>query len=453
MREVTRDLARFIVGSHWRDIPREIRHEAKRALLNWLGCAIGGCRDVTVDIALAALREFAGPPQATVLGRGERLDIFNAALVNAIGSNNLDFDDTHLRTVIHPTVPVACALTALVEHTPATGAQLLHAFILGVETECRIGIAVSPAHYDAGWHITATCGVFGAAAACGKLLRLNEQQMTWALGIAATQASGLTAMLGSMAKTYNMGHAARNGLAAALLAAKNFTSSERGIEAPRGFAHVLSPRCNLDAITDQLGGIWELANNAYKPYPCGIVVHPVIDACLQLRSEHAIAPAAIERIDLRVHPLALKLTGNPTPRDGLEAKLSLQHSAAVAFLFGAAGVKEFTDACARDPAVVALRSRVAVTQDAAIATDASDVTVTLTNGTQHHQWIAHALGSLARPLRDAELETKFHALAEWGFSTCNAYDVIELVWSFDNIRDASALARATVATDVAAARG
>ncbi len=448
MRDVTRDLARFIVGSHWRDIPREVRHEAKRALLNWLGCAIGGCRDAAVDTALAALREFAGPPQATVLGRGERLDILNAALVNAIGSNNLDFDDTHLRTVIHPTVPVACALTALVEHTPATGAQLLHAFILGVETECRIGIAVSPAHYDIGWHITATCGVFGAAAACGKILQLDERQMAWALGIAATQASGLTAMLGSMAKTYNIGHAARNGLAAALFAAKNFTSSDRGIEAPRGFAHALSPRCNLDAITDHLGATWELANNAYKTYPCGIVVHPVIDACLQLRSEHAIAPSAIERIDLRVHPLALKLTGNPTPRDGLEAKLSLQHGAAVAFIFGAAGVREFTDACARDPSVAALRARVAVTQDAAIATDAANVAVTLTNGAQHHQWIAHALGSLARPLRDADIEAKFRTLAEWGFSTCNAYDVIELVWSFDNIREAATLARATVATDL-----
>ena len=142
MMETTRELARFVVDSRWEALPREVRHEAKRALLNWLGCALGGCNDAAADTALAAVREFAGPPQATVLGRCERLDILNAALVNAIGSNALDFDDTHLRTVIHPTVPVAAALTALAEHVPVTGAQFLHAFILGVEAECRIGLAL-----------------------------------------------------------------------------------------------------------------------------------------------------------------------------------------------------------------------------------------------------------------------------------------------------------------------
>jgi 2-methylcitrate dehydratase PrpD len=444
MDNVTQQLARFIVESRWGDIPKPVRHEAKRSLLNWLGTALGGCNNPAVDIALAALRDFAGPPQATVLGRRERLDILNAAVINAISSNILDFDDTHLRTVIHPTVPVAAALLALAEHTPVTGAQFLHAFILGVEAECRIGIAMSPEHYNAGWHITATCGVFGAAAACGKVLRLDARQMIWALGIAATQSSGLTAMLGSMTKTYNMGHAARNGLMAALLAQKNFTSSERGLEAPRGFAHVLSSRSNLNAIVDGLGASWELIKNAYKPYPCGIVVHPVIDACLQLRNEHAIAPDAIERIELKVHPLVMKLTGNAMPRDGLEAKLSVQHCAAAAFQFGAVGVKEFADDCATDAAVVALRARVAATVDKAMAAEAADVVITLKDGARHHAFVPHALGSLERPLTDVDLETKFRALVEWGFSTCNAYDVIELIWSFDNINDAASLARTTV---------
>ena len=444
MDDVTQQLARFLVESHWGEIPKEVRHEAKRALLNWLGCALGGCNDIAVESALGALREFAGPPQATVLGRRERLDILNAALINGIGSNILDFDDTHLRTVIHPTVPVAAAITALAEHRPVTGAQFLQAFILGVETECRIGIAVTPEHYDIGWHITATCGVFGAAAACGKLLQLNEQQMAWALGIAATQASGLTSMLGSMSKPYNMGHAARNGLTAALLAQKNFTSSQRGIEAPRGFAHVLSTRCDLNAIVDGLGASWELLQNAYKPYPCGIVVHPFIDACLQLRNEHAIAPAAIERIELKVHPLVLRLTGNATPGTGLEAKLSVQHCAAAACIFGAVGIKEFTDACANDPAVVALRARVTAVVDESIAADAADVVIALKDGVRHHAFVPHALGSLERPLSDTDLENKFRALAASGYSTCDAYDVIELIWSFDNINDAAALARTTV---------
>jgi len=197
---VTRELARFVVESRWSSIPAAINHEARRALLNWAGCALGGCRDETVDTALAALSEFAGRPQATLLGRSERVDILNAAALNALSSNILDFDDTHLRTVIHPTVPVAAALLALAERTRVAGADFLHAFILGVEVECRVGNAISPEHFSSGWHITATCGIFGAAAACAKLLGLDAKKTAWALGLAANQASGTTGAHGSMTK-------------------------------------------------------------------------------------------------------------------------------------------------------------------------------------------------------------------------------------------------------------
>jgi 2-methylcitrate dehydratase PrpD len=163
-----------------------------------------------------------------------------------------------------------------------------------------------------------------------------------------------------------------------------------------------------------------------------------------LKSEHAIAPDAIERIELRVHPLVMKLTGNATPRNGLEAKLSVQHCAAAACLFGAVGVKEFTDACAVAPSVVVLRARVAATVDETIAADAADVVIALKGGARHHAFVAHASGSLERPLSDTDLENKFRALVAWGFSTCNAYDVIELIWSFDIINDAASLARTTV---------
>jgi len=200
---VTRELARFVVESRWSPIPKEITHEAKRALLNWAGCAIGGCRDEAVDTALAALSEFAGRPQATILGRSERTDILNTAALNALSSNILDFDDTHLRTVLHPTVPVAAAVIALAERSRVTGAQLLHAFILGVEVECRIGNAISPEHFNAGWHITATCGIFGAAAACAKLLDLDTKKTAWAFGIAASQAAGTTGAHGSMTKSFS----------------------------------------------------------------------------------------------------------------------------------------------------------------------------------------------------------------------------------------------------------
>jgi 2-methylcitrate dehydratase PrpD len=438
----TRELARFVAGSHWQSIPAAMRHEAKRALLNWAGCALGGCRDASVDTALAVLAEFSGPRQATLFGRSDRVDIVSAAALNGLASNILDFDDTHLRTVIHPTVPVASALFALAERTPVTGAQLLHAFILGVEVECRVGNAVSPEHYDAGWHITATCGIFGAAAACAKLLGLDAQKTAWALGIAANQAAGTTGAHGSMTKSWNMAGAARNGLVAALLAARGFTSTEQGLEGERGFTRVLAQRRDLDEITRGLGESWELARNSYKPYPCGVVAHPVIDACLALRDPARACAHSIERIELRVHPLVGMLMGNATPAIALEAKLSVQHCAAAAFVRGQVGVREFTDACVNDPAVAALRARVILVASADMPKEAAAVTVRLGDGSTLDQHVAHATGSLERPLGDEALVRKFRSLAEWGWPQCDTTAFLELAWSLDELADAVEFMRA-----------
>jgi 2-methylcitrate dehydratase PrpD len=436
---VSQELARFIAESRWSSIPTEINHEAKRALLNWAGRAIGGCRDQAVDTALAALSEFAGRPQATALGRGERLDILTAAALNGLSSDILDFDDTHLRTVIHPTVPVAAAVIALAEHSRATGAQLLHAFILGVEVECRIGNAISPEHYDAGWHITATCGIFGAAAACAKLLDLDT---AWAFGIAASQAAGTTGAHGSVTKSWNMANAARNGLMAAVLAASGFTSTEQGLEGERGFTRVFAQRCDLDEITRGLGETWELGHNAYKPYPCGIVSHPVIDACLALRDEARLAPDAVARIELRVHPLVRMLMGNAAPLTGLEAKLSVQHCAAAALINGQVGVREFTDACVNDRAVIALRARAVLVEDSAMPKEAAGVTIQVSGSPTFDKYVPCATGSIDRPMSDDALGRKFHSLAEWGWPECDTAKFIALAWSLDTLADAGAFARA-----------
>lgn len=439
----TRTLARFIADSQWGDVPHAIRHEGKRALLNWLGCAMGGSRDDAVERALSTVEPFSGRRTSTLLGRTEKLDALHAAFVNALASNILDFDDTHMKTVIHPTVPVAAAVLALAEHRPATGAQLLHAFILGVEAECRVGNAVSPEHYAAGWHITSTCGVFGAAAAAGKLLGLNERQMTWALGIAATQASGLTAMMGSMCKSYNMGHAARSGLIAALLAEREFTSSEQGLEGARGFAAVLGRNAKLNEITDKLGQTWELSWNAYKPYPCGIVLHAAIDACLQLRETHALLPDDIRRIDIRMHPLALELAGKPKPTSSLEGKLSVQHAAAVALIRGKAGVSEFLDECVREPNVVALREKVVASPDLTLSPVEAHVRLTLNDGSGVERHVSHATGSLEQPMSDVDIENKLRGLAEAVSTESRTLKLIELGWSLEQLDDASKLARAT----------
>src|SRR5436190_694928 len=341
---VTEALAAFLVASRWDDIPAAVRHEGVRSLLNFVGGALGGCRDEAVDLAVRVLAPTFGPAQASVIGRGERPDMLNAAFLNAVSANVLEYDDTHLATVIHPAAPVVPGLLALAEQRRVSGAELVHALILGIETECRIGLGIMPTHYRRGWHITATCGIFGAAAAAGKLLGLDNRRMAWALGHAATQSAGLVESLGSMSKSIGVGNAARNGLAAALFAEAGFTAADRAIEGRYGFAPVTSDSVDLGAMTAGLGHRWEILANAYKPYPCGVVLFPVIDACLELRAKHAPAAERISRVVVRGHPLMRERTDRPEVETGREARVSLQHSAAVAFLFGAAGLQQYEDA-------------------------------------------------------------------------------------------------------------
>ena len=279
-KDVTRTLARYIVSAKPGGLPASVRKEAARTLLNWVGCTVGGSRHETVSIAISALGPFSGPAQASILGRKERLDILHTALINGISSHVLDFDDTHSHNIIHPAGPVISAILALSEHRPVSGNDFVNALALGVDVECRIGNSVYPKHYDVGWHITGTAGVFGAAAASGKLLELSEQQMLWALGLAATQPVGLQKMFGSMTKSFHPGRAAQNGLTAALLASKNFTSSEQSLEAKYGWVNVVSTAHNYDDITKRLGEAFEISKNTYKPFACGAVMHATIDGCI-----------------------------------------------------------------------------------------------------------------------------------------------------------------------------
>jgi 2-methylcitrate dehydratase PrpD len=443
--EVTRTLARYVVNARFEDVPEAVRQEGTRSILNWLGCAVGACHHEAVDYALEALKPFGGPAQATVLGRPEKVDILLAALLNGISSHVFDFDDTHLRTIIHPSGPVASALFPLSEYMNVSGADLLHAFILGVEVECRIGNAVYPEHYDVGWHITGTAGVFGAAAAAGKILGLDEQQMTWALGIAGTQSSGFREMFGTHCKSFHPGRAAQNGLASALLAQKNFTSSNQVIEAKRGFANVMSTRHNYDEITQNLGKSFEVTINSYKPFACGIVIHPAIDACVQLKKEHKLNGAEVEKVELTVAPLVLELTGKRTPQVGLEGKFSVFHSCAVALLFGAAGEKEYSDEMVRDPKVVALRDKVNATVDKSLRDDEVHARVTLKDGRVLTKYVAHAIGSKEVPMTNEQLEEKFHVLADDVIGNERASRLLALAWSIEGLKDASEICRASAA--------
>jgi len=440
--DVTRTLAAYVVHAKREDLPAPVRREACRTLLNWAGCAVGGSRQETVDIAVRALGPFSGPRKASLLGRHERMDALHAALINGISSHVLDFDDTHLKTVIHPAGPVASAILALAETQPVTGHDFLHALVLGAEVECRIGNAVYPAHYDRGWHITGTAGVFGAAAAAGRLLGLSEQQMRWALGLAAVQPVGLREMFGSMTKSFHPGRAAQNGLTAALLAKENFTSSDAAIEARAGWAHVLSTACDFDQITRGLGEHYEILLNTYKPFACGVVLHPSIDACLQLREAHRLTPEAIERIDLSVHPLVLELTGKRAPRTGLEGKFSVYFAVSVAIAAGAAGVRQFTDEWVQRPDVVALRDRVVATVDPSIGETQARAVITLKDGKRLETFVEHAVGSVERPMSDRDLDAKVRDLCASALKPDQIGRLIETCRTIEQLRDARVIADA-----------
>jgi hypothetical protein len=285
-----------------------------------------------------------------------RLDIAGAALVNGITSHTFDFDDTHRKTIIHPAGPVACAALALAEHTQASGRAPLDALVLGIDVACRVGNAIYPEHYDRGWHITGSTGMLGAAAAGARLLGLDEGRTAMALGIAAPQPVGLREQFGTMTKPFHPGAAARAGLTLALLAKHGFTASGKALEAPRGLMQVVSAKCRWNEISDELGPRFEISFNSYKPFACGIVIHPSIDACTRLRAR-GVQPDEVERIELKVHPLVLQLTGKKEPANGLQGKFSVYHGCAAGLIFGRAGEEEFSDAIVRRPDLVALRRK------------------------------------------------------------------------------------------------
>jgi 2-methylcitrate dehydratase PrpD len=439
---VTQNLARFVVETGWNDIPEPVRHEAKRALLNFFAVALAGCRTGPVEIALTSLAEFSDRRQATVIGRRERMDALSAAFLNAAGANVFDFCDTHLPTVIHPTAPVAPALLALAELRRVTGPELLLAFILGFEVQCRIGRVISPGHYAKGWHITSTCGVFGAATGTGKLLGLDAQRVVWALGNASTQSGGLCECLGWPAKSLSVGNAARNGLWSALLAEKGFEGPAEPIAGVQGFVNAMAEPPSWSSLTDGFGETWEIAHNSIKPYPCGFVIHPFLDCVLDWRRAH---PAdAVERVVARGNPLLSDRTDRPDISTGRESQVSVQHALAAALVLGRAGLDQFTDACARDPAVIAMRRKVEVIRDEAIATTAAQVELWTSDGKQRSLSTPAARGSPSNPMSDKDIEDKLRTVADAWRPGHDVGPLIETVWTLEESSDVSTLLALTV---------
>jgi len=435
---VTRMLAELVAQHPSRGWSDAVDHAAHRTFLNWLGCAVGAAQHESVNAALAAVHMLQPAPQASVLGRTEKVDMASAALVNGIASHTFDFDDTHLKTIIHPAGPVASALLALAEHQGSSGRALIDALVLGIDVSCRIGNAMYPDHYDRGWHITGSTGSVGAAAGCARLLGLNVDQTAMALGIAASQPIGMREQFGSMTKPFHPGGAARAGLMSALLAQQGFTASPRALEAPRGMMQTISTKNDWLEITSELGKRFEIAFNTFKPFACGIVVHPGIDGCAQLRAQ-GVRPEQIASLEIKVHSLVLELCGKKEPADGLQAKFSIYHGCAAGLTFGCAGEEEFSDAVVTRPDMVALRGKVVATVDDSIDEAAADITAVLQDGSRVHLRVEHAIGSLQNPMTDAQLEAKFHGLSDPVIGASRSADLIKAAWDLGDAPNVQAL--------------
>ncbi|MFI6347881.1 MmgE/PrpD family protein [Streptomyces sp. NPDC050560] len=400
--------SRRLLDAHAAPLPPAVASAARRSLYNVLGTAVGAARTPAVDAALATARELGAAGGVAVPGRRETVDAHWGAVIAGTAAHFDDFDDTHLATVIHPGAATMATVLALWPEIDAPGARYLSAFALGCETQLRIGNAVSPSHYDRGWHITGTCGVFGAAAAAALLLGLDAGATEAALALAGDMVLGHREAFGSMTKPFHPGKAAANGLLAARLAAA-------GIGAPhdplgeRGVLPVFSDALDGHWLTDGFDGPWELEKNAFKPYPCGIVAHPGIDAAVAA-SPQVGDPEAITAVELVCHPLVPELMGREQPADGLQARFSARHAVAVGLLDGQVGLPQFADGRAVAPDAVRLRSLTTLRPSEDCARDAATITVERRGAEPVTVHIPHARGSLERPLTDDELHAKVRGL-------------------------------------------
>lgn len=405
---LTRAIARYAVGSRFDALPQEVQREAARAFLNWIAVAIGGCHEVAPTIAARFIAAKGSNPSAAIIGHDVRTDVASAAFVNCIASSVLAYDDAHLPTVAHPSGPAASALFALAQSRIVSGAEFLNALALGIEIQCRIAnmLVQPPAPMNPSLYVNGFSGPIGVAAAVGRILGLDEQKMAWAIGIAASQASGFRAVHGTMTSHFRPGHASQVGTSAALLAQHGFDCIDNALEAGGGFVDVYAAGSDPERALDGLGRHHEMLANRYKPYPCGIVIHPVIDACQEIRTR--LSPSArLAEVRLRVNPLVLALTGKRSPRTPLESHVSVFHWAAVSLLQDSPGLAATQPDCLQDSAIVHLRDQIAAEGVPEIGKGEAIAKVTLADGAVLSAHIVDARGSQARPMTDAELETKF----------------------------------------------
>ena len=442
---ITSTLARFLSGIAYEDLSPAAVHEAKRAVLDWIGCALAGSTHPTVNVLLATFEDLGSVPVATVLGQGGRkLSLLDAPVANGQMGHVLDFDDTHLGGVIlHTSTATLPALFALGEWRGSSGRDVIVALAAAFEAGIRVGQA-APSHHRGGWHLTGTLGTVAAAAGSARLIGLDEQQTTHALGIACTQAAGMQQNRGSDCKSLHAGKSAYHGVLASMLASKGFNSSPEILEGSLGFTKIYSATQQNDAITAGLGRTWMIAGNGYKPYACGVVLHPLIEAMIDVSRKTRQPAADVGRVEVRVHPDVIRITGIDTPSSGLMSKFSANHAAAVAYIDQAAGVAQFTNERSEDSAVQALRKLIRVTPDPSFRLDQSAAMVRTTSGATYEAQIAHATGTVSNPMSDQALREKFLGNATPAIGADQARRVGDMIWKLETLGDVGELVRACV---------
>ncbi len=444
--QVTALLAQFVLETKIQAIPENVRREGTRSLLNIIGCALGGSRHDAVDKAWAALQPFAGGEQVTLIGRSQRTDALTAAFINTLSSSINAFDDTHAEAIMHPSGPVMAAVLAVAEMQPVTGAEALTAFMLGVEAACRLSkaISVAPANGDIAWSQTGVTSGVAAALAAARLIKLDLESARMAAGIAAAGASGIRALHGSMCTAALPAFAGQSGLRAALLAKAGFTATQSVIEARYGLAQCFSQTPHLAYLTEGLGTHWEILANTYKPFPCGIVIHPFIEAALEIAREQKTSAGTVARVEIIANPAAMALCYRRHPKDEMEGHVSLYHWVAAALARGKAGIPEGSEQAITDPTIRALRDRIDVTSDPAIPHDGADVTVRLSNGASATRRVRDCIGSRGRPMTNAELERKFAAAAKGVLPQSGIDAYLTSIRGIETLGDARVLAGVTL---------
>ena len=429
---LTAALAERISGLRLADMPPAALTVAKQCVMDWIGVALAGRNEPLVRILIDEVAPADDPAGVSILGHGRRARPDDAVLINGAMGHALDFDDV-IMPMGHPTVPVAPVVFALAEQRGVNGAAALEAFIAGVETECRIARLLGPSHYARGWHTTATTGTFGAAAAAARLLGVEGAALTHAFGLAGTQAAGLKSCFGTMSKPLHPGKAAQNGLLAARLAARGFTSDADILASDQGFVATQSTTADPAAALAPRETPW-VVDALFKYHAACYLTHDSIEAANQLRADEHVTPDSIEAVTVKVPAGHLGVCNIASPATGLECKFSLRMTTALA-LSGEDTFQEqlFSDATARRPDLVALRERVTI--DPSQTGRGCVVTVRLKDGRE----LART-GDVSQPLRDlatqqAKLERKFRHLATPALGEAGVEEAITLCRTLETQSD------------------